>query len=76
MKKTAILVVLYDTISKKYETDLTYCHKHDKVNNELYTGNNSKVIIELIKFGYGQEQINELIEIEKCYKLKNNNENT
>lgn len=45
MKNVAILVVQYDTISKNYETDLTYCNNHDKVNSELYISNSRNQMI-------------------------------
>lgn len=71
MKNVAILVVHFDTISRKYECDLTYLDKHDKVNNELYISSSNKVITELVKFGIGKEQIIELEQMKNSYLEQN-----
>jgi len=63
--------VQYDTVTKKYETDLTYCHNHDKVNKELYISISPLVFTELVKFAVGSKEIKELEELNLFYRNKN-----
>lgn len=68
----AILVVQYDILCKKYETDLTYCHNHAKVNNELYISSSPYVKLEIIKFARGSKEIRKLEKLQDEYRRQNN----
>lgn len=73
MKNVAILVVQYDTISKRYETEMTYLsdvETEDK-EDELYISSSPHVNLEFIRYGVGTEKIKKLEEIQRNYNNKN-----
>ncbi len=71
MKNVAILVVHYDSIAQRYETDMTYPCTMKEYNKDLYISISPKVETVLARVAVGSEAIQELEDLVKEYHKKN-----